>query len=158
MPVSAGTAALVPPSTPHHLQHRSPGWLCSNGEPREQAHLPAEQPSTGQDPRLPPAYAHPCRPCDPGRPSRQGSLRTVRLRLDACCQRVIACEAVLISPQSPGGHVEQVDLVQVAVLSWFMPTQPTRERVNRRGSVLLSPRPWATRWSATAPSEYCGLL
>jgi len=133
-----------------------PGWLCSNGEPREQAHLPAEQPSTGQDPRLPPSHAHPGRPRHPGRPPRQGSLRTVRLRLDACCPRVIVCEAAPISPQFFEARAEQVDLVQAAASSWFMSTRPTRVRVNRRGSVLSSPKRWATRWSATAPKGYCG--
>ena len=33
--------------------------------------------------------------------------------------------------------------------------RPTRVRVNRRGSVLLCPRPWATPSSATAPSAVC---
>jgi len=133
-----------------------PRWLCSNGEPCEQAHLPAEQPSAGQDPWLPPAYAHPRGTRHSGCSSRQGSLRTVRLRLDACCQRVIVCEAAPISPQYFGGYAEQVDLVQAAVLSWFMPTQPTRVWVSRRGSVLSSPKPWATRWFETAASASCG--
>ena len=104
----------VPPCNPHHLQHRSPGWLCSNGESREQAHLPAEQPSSGQDPRLPPAHAHPRRPGHPGCSSPQGSLRTVRLRLDACYRRVIVCEEATISPQFFGGRAEQADLVRAA--------------------------------------------
>ena len=99
-----------------------PGWLCSNGESREQAHLPAEQPSAGQDPRLPSAHAHPGRSRHPGCPSRQGSLRTVRLRLGACCQRVIVCEAAPISAQYFGGHAGPVDLVQAAASWWSMPT------------------------------------
>src|ERR1035437_41129 len=134
-----------------------PGWLCSNGEPREQAYFPAEQPSAGQDPRLPSAHAYPRRPRHPGCSSGQGSLRTVRLRLDACFQRVIVCEAAPISPKYFGGHAEQVDLVQEAASSWYMPTRPTRVRVNRRGSVLSSLRPWATRWFATEPSGSCRL-
>ena len=139
------------------LSAQSHRWLCSNGEPREQAHLPAEQPSTGQDPRLPPAHAHPRRPRHPGLSSPQGSLRTVRLRLDACCQRVIVCEAAPISPKFSGGHAGQVDLVRAAASSWCMPTRPTHVRVNRRGSVLSSPRPSVTQWSATGPSGFCGL-
>jgi hypothetical protein len=147
------TRSILYPAPP---SAQIPGWLCSNGEPREQAHLPAEQPSAGQDPRLPSAYAHPRRSRHPGRPPRQGSLRTVRLRLDACCQRVIVCEAAPISAQYFGGHAEQADLVQAAASSWFMPTRPTCVRVNRRGSVLSSPRPWATLWSGTAPNGSCG--
>ena len=131
-----------------------PGWLCSNGEPREQAHLPAEQPSSGQDPRLPPAYAYPRGPRHPGCSPRQGSLRTFRLRLDACCRRVIVCEPAAISAQFFEGRAEQADLVQAAASSWSMSTRPTRVRVNRRGSVLSSPRLWATRWSATAPRGF----
>src|SRR5450631_787665 len=137
------TRSILYPAPP---SAQIPGWLCSNGEPREQAHLPAEQPPAGQDPRLPSAYAHPRRPRDPGCPPPQGSLRTVRLRLDACCQHVIVCEAAPISAQYFGGHAEPVDLVQAAASSCFMPTRPTCVRVNRRGSVLSSPKPWATRW------------
>jgi len=132
-----------------------PGWLCSNGEPCEQAHLPAEQPSSGQDPRLPPAYAYPCGSRHPGCSPRQGSLRTVRLRFDACCRRVIACEAAAISPKFFGAHAEPADLVQVADSCWYMSPRPTRVWVNRRGSVLSSPRPLVMRWFATAPNGYC---
>ena len=149
--LSGPTLYPAPPSA------QIPGWLCSNGEPREQAHIPAQQPSKGQDPRLPPAHAHARRPSHPCCSSRQGSLRTVRLRLDACCQRVIVCEAAPISPQFFEGHAEQVDLVQAAASSWFMSTRPMRVRVNRRASVLSSLRPWATPWSATAPNASCGL-
>ena len=39
----------------------------------EQAHVPAEQPPSGQDPRLPPADAHARRPCHPRGPALQGS-------------------------------------------------------------------------------------
>ena len=148
--VDAFSTLYVPPSA------QIPG-LCSNGEPREQAHLPAEQPSAGQDPRLPPAHAYPRRPRHPGCPPPQGSLRTVRLRLDACCQRVIDCEAAPISAQYFVGHAQQADLVQAAASSWCTPTRPTHVRVNRRGSVLLSPKPWETRWFATARSGCCGL-
>jgi hypothetical protein len=146
------TRSILYPAPP---SAQTPGWLCSNGEPREQAHLPAEQPSAGQDPRLPSAYAHPRGPRHPGCPPRQGSLRTVRLRLDACCQRVIVCGAAPISARYFGGHAAQADLVQAAASSWFMPTRPTRARVSRRGSVLSSPGRWATRWFATAPNGSC---
>ncbi len=40
---------------------------------REQAHVPAEQPPSCEDPRLPAAHAHPCRPRDPFGPSGKGS-------------------------------------------------------------------------------------
>ena len=43
-----------------------------SGVPSEQAHLPAEQPPSGQDPRLPAAHAHPRRPRDPRRRRRKG--------------------------------------------------------------------------------------
>jgi len=99
----------------HHPSAQTAVWLCSNGEPREQAHIPAQQPSSGQDPWLPPAHAHPRRSRHPGRASSQGSLRTVRLRLDACCLGDIVCEAAPTSPQSSAGHAEQVDLVPAAV-------------------------------------------
>lgn len=47
--------------------------------PSEQAHLPAEQPSSREDPRLPAADAHPCRPRDSRVPPQQGSRPSVRL-------------------------------------------------------------------------------
>lgn len=45
----------------------------------EQANLPAEQSSAGQDPRFPAAHAHSCRPGNPRRPSPQGTRRALRL-------------------------------------------------------------------------------
>ena len=45
----------------------------------EQAHVPAEQPPAGEDPRVPPADAHPRRPRDPGRSPGQGSLAALGL-------------------------------------------------------------------------------
>jgi hypothetical protein len=45
----------------------------NEGIRREQAHLPAQQPSSGQDARLPSADAHPRRPRDPRRSPPQGS-------------------------------------------------------------------------------------
>ena len=151
-PTAADQRRSVDPShlVPAPPSAQIPGWLCSNGEPRDQAHLPAEQPSAGQNPRLPSAYAYPRRPGHPGCPSRQGSLRTVRLRRNACCQRVIVCGAAPISAQYFGVHAEQVDPVPAAASSWFMPTRPMRVRVNRRGSVLSYLRLSAMPWFATA--------
>jgi ribonuclease P protein component len=45
----------------------------------EQAHVSAQQPSSGQDPRLPPADAHPRGPRDHRRPSLQGSFEALGL-------------------------------------------------------------------------------
>ncbi len=45
----------------------------------EQAHLPAEQPSAGEDPRVPPADAHPRGSRDPRRTPGQGSLAALGL-------------------------------------------------------------------------------
>ncbi|CAA9217686.1 MAG: LSU ribosomal protein L34p, partial [uncultured Blastococcus sp.] len=45
----------------------------------EQAHVPAEQPPTVEDPRLPAADAYPRGPGDPRRPSAQGSREPLRL-------------------------------------------------------------------------------
>src|SRR3954451_12487650 len=42
------------------------------GDSRDQAHLPAEQPASRQDPWLPSAHAHPRGPRDPRRPPPQG--------------------------------------------------------------------------------------
>ena len=61
-------------------RHRDVGAdPATYGEPREQAHLPAEQPSPRQDARLPPAHAHPRRPCHPRRPPPQGPRRALGL-------------------------------------------------------------------------------
>ena len=72
------------------------------GVPREQAHVPAEQPPPVQDPRLPAAHAYPRGPGDPRRPSAQGSREALRL---TCCPRRHACAGVRSSPRSsgPGG-------------------------------------------------------
>lgn len=56
-----------------------PDPIVQKRELREQAHLPAQQPSPGQDPRFPSSHAHPCRSRHPGRPSAQGSRRAVGL-------------------------------------------------------------------------------
>ncbi len=61
---SAATGAAIDP--PEH--------------PREQAHLPAEQPAPGQDARLPAPHADPRGSRDPGRSSAQGPGESVRLR------------------------------------------------------------------------------
>ena len=54
---AAAAAATRPATVPPQLAVREPT--------REQAHLPAEQPPSRQDPRLPAAHAHPRRPRDP---------------------------------------------------------------------------------------------
>ena len=69
------------------------------GVPREQAHVPAEQPPAVQDPRLPAADAHPRGPGDPRRSPAQGSREALRLR---CCPRRHACAGVRSSPRSSG--------------------------------------------------------
>jgi hypothetical protein len=66
------------------------------GVPREQAHVPAEQPSPVEGPRLPAADAHPRRSGHPGRPSAQGSRQALRLR---CCLRRHACAGGRSSPR-----------------------------------------------------------
>jgi ribonuclease P protein component len=58
---------------------------------REQADLPAQQPSPREDARVPAADAHPGGPGDPGRASPQGTPRAVRLT----GQRAFAEAAVL---------------------------------------------------------------
>src|SRR6185436_2943094 len=49
------------------------------GVSREQAHLPAQQPSPGQDPRLPAAHAYPGRSRDHQQPPGPGPRASVRL-------------------------------------------------------------------------------
>jgi len=58
--------AAAPSCTPHHLQHRPTCGCAVTEKPREQAHLPAQQPASRQDPWVPPAHAHPRRPRHPG--------------------------------------------------------------------------------------------
>ena len=55
------------------MRHPPPPKTASREPTSEQEHLPAEQPSTGQDPRFPPADAHPGRSRHPGRAACQGS-------------------------------------------------------------------------------------
>ena len=57
---------------------------------REQAHLPAQQPSPRQDARVPPAHADPCGPGHPGRAAPQGPRRALGLS-PTCCRRVTVC-------------------------------------------------------------------
>ena len=132
---------------------RGPPGSTSYGDQREQAYFPAEQPSSRQDPRLPPAHAHPCRPRHPRCPSSQGPLRALRLRPRACCPRSTGC---VTAPTSRQRSEQQEEHEQAPGSSWCTPTRPTRARVSRRGSVLLSPRPWDPRSCATAPSDACG--
>lgn len=49
------------------------------GDTGEQAHLPAQQPPPGEDPRVPAADAHAGGPRHPGRPASQGPRQPVRL-------------------------------------------------------------------------------
>ena len=63
----------------------------------EQAHVPAQQPPPGEDPRLPPAHAHPGRPRDPRCPPPQGSLQALGLTARAS-GRGIGC---VVRPTSP---------------------------------------------------------
>ena len=87
-PVELPTAAVAcphragsPRDHPRATRHRPWHPLCGAAHDRppvreptsEQAHVPAQQPSSGQDPRLPPADAHPGRPRDPRCPAHQGS-------------------------------------------------------------------------------------
>ncbi len=128
------------------------------GVPREQAHVPAEHPPPGQDPRLPAAHADPRRPGDPRRSSAQGSREPLRL---TCCPRRPACAGVRSSPRSsgradaPGGR------------PWCSTTSPNAPRrtvarcldTSRRavpGRVSSSARQSATRWSATGSPAGCG--
>ena len=97
------------------------------GVPREQAHVPAEQPPSVQDPRLPAADADPRGPGDPRRPSAQGSREALRL---TCCPRRHACAGVRSSPRSsgpagaPGGR---------PWCSTSSPNGPSRRSSSRRG-------------------------
>jgi hypothetical protein len=164
MPVTPGSAV---PATEDHLaasvqrlsrlrpnqppMHSAghPG-LTSNGDPREQAYFPAEQPSSGQDPRLPSAHADPCGSRHLVGTPRQGPHRALRLRPTSCCPRGTGSVRVRTSRPPFGGPGEP----ELAPRwSWSTPTRPTRARDFRRGSVLLSPRPWAEPWSATGPSD-----
>jgi ribonuclease P protein component len=76
---SGGMLGLVPIRRPQLLAggvHR----LCDNpGASSEQAHVPAQQPSTGKDPRLPAAHAHPRGPRDHLRAAGQGPRAPDRL-------------------------------------------------------------------------------
>ena len=58
---------------------------------REQAYVPAEQPSSSQGARLPPADAHPRRPLDPVLAPPQGSQQA--RRLTATRMRLVSCLA-----------------------------------------------------------------
>ncbi len=124
----------------------------SIGVLREQAHLPAEQPPTGEDPRFPSADADARWSRHPGRPPQQGSLRAVRLRPSTCCRHVTVCAPRQTSRRRcvALGAADRAD-----VSSSSTPTGPTRGRINRRGSVLSSPRPWAGRWPVPGRSASC---
>ena len=99
--------------------HRLPAFFSTVMEPdREQADLPAEQPPSRQDARLPAAHAHPRRPRHPLRAPPQGPRRAVGLSrprtpraasTNRCCPHPTGCVDRLISPLSsaparaPGG-------------------------------------------------------
>lgn len=86
------------------------------GVPREQADLPAEQPASCEDPRLPVAHAHPCRSCHPGRSSAQGPHRALCLRhvLPAAhrLRRSVDFQRAVRSGVRAGAHTLVVHLVQ----------------------------------------------
>ena len=67
---SAGPAMRLPRSVP-----------STKEVSREQAYVPAEQPSPSQGARFPPAHADPCGPLDPVGPSSQGPQGPGRLSL-----------------------------------------------------------------------------
>lgn len=56
-----------------------PGIDSHRRKCREQAHVPAEQPSSSQEARLPPPHAHPRRPRHPECPPQQGPQQALRL-------------------------------------------------------------------------------
>ncbi len=73
--VSLTTVIAVPSRKPLKVRKTPSSPVAVQGpwSSREQAHLPAEQPSPGQDPRLPAAHAHARRPFDSGCAAPQGS-------------------------------------------------------------------------------------
>ena len=116
------------------------------GVPREQAHVPAEQPPSVEDPRLPAADADPRGPGDPRRPSAQGSREALRL---TCCPRRHACAGVRSSPRSsgpagaPGGR---------PWCSTSSPSGPSRWRGGLPPPPVRGPVSWSARPSATPSS------
>jgi uncharacterized protein len=64
---------------PKRATASAPGAVRDFGVLREQAHVPAEQPSAGEDPRVPPADADACRSGDPVDASPQGTLPALGL-------------------------------------------------------------------------------
>jgi hypothetical protein len=115
------------------------------GVPREQAHVPAEQPSPVQDPRLPAADAHPGRPRHPRRSPVQGSRQALRLR---CCLRRHACAGGRSSPRwcGPAG----VPGVPPWCCTTSLNDQPTRHGPSSAPGVRWTPRPGhgPVSWSA----------
>lgn len=77
----------------HHLSQLLPGEEIQQPEKKnEQAYVPAEQPSSRQEARLPPSHAHPRRSCHPLGTPRQGPHRTLRL-VFRCSPKPIASRA-----------------------------------------------------------------
>ena len=149
------------PTDTHHrrLQVREPT--------SEQAHVPAQQPPSGQDPRLPPADAHPSRSRHPRGPALQGAHDAVgltdvlpagsRLRRRADFTSTLrrsrgvrggALLVVHVAAAEPsdigaplGPSVSPTDLVQVGlVVSRTVGPAVTRNRVRRRLRHLMATR------------------
>ena len=128
----AGTPASLPPGRPHRSP--TPGqtlWPDHGSEPiDEQAHLPAEQPSAGQDPRFPPPDAHPRRTLHPlGAPS-QGPLRAVGLSSRSprpCSRAPRGCAAARTSPRPSDAARAQVAPCSSSIsIAAPAPTPPPR--------------------------------
>ena len=82
----------VPVDSPVALRPRTTAHI--RRRPREQAYVPAEQPSPAQDARLPPADADSRRAQHPVHPPAQGSQPPRRLSVDEC----VPCRPVLDRP------------------------------------------------------------
>ena len=165
-PASGGAGVRPRPSYRSPARPRPPTGTHRRcrvvGVPREQAHVPAEHPPPGQDPRLPAADADPRGPGDPRRSSAQGSREPLRL---TCCPRRHACAGVRSSPRSSGPADAPGDRPWCSTTSPNGPRRrpgaPRRTGCPARclrpvhGPVSWSARPWATPWSATASPASC---
>jgi hypothetical protein len=106
---SVSTGAACPRESTMSVGGRcQPNWHCRSAgvaapdppwrDTREQAYVPAEQPSPSQGARLPPPHAHPGgsqhpRLASPQGPQEPGRLRPGLLQADhtSCCPRFIGC-------------------------------------------------------------------
>ncbi len=77
---SVSASAATANDAPSTLATPGRPTIHSRREPREQAYVPAEQPSSREDARVPSPDAHACRPGDPLRPPEQGSPEAGGLR------------------------------------------------------------------------------